>query len=464
LQTDSSYRFERGVDFGALERVLARAVSLLEQFASGKPVPGCSFADGTAPVRPEIRLRSQRLDTLLGTAIDFERATRMLERLGFERVANEPGSATFRAPTFRPDVSLEADLIEEVARLIGLDQLPTVLPRIIPQEPSRTGRLERECRERAAELGLSEAVTYSFVSRAVLEALGAPAPVVSLKNPFSEEREVMTTSLLPGLLDAAGRAERHGEPRAALFTVGSVYLPPHGSLPDELTQRAQPRDAMDLGTLPEERSSFALLLLGERPAYLEKAKPYDVYDVKGLLSELVERLVGETPTVRQERLGSVFHPRASARLVVGDVIVGRFGTLHPDTGDALGVSNTVQLGELDLCALERLGHRPARYAPVPRLPGITRDVALEAPESLRVGELEEAIKGAAGDLCESVELFDVFRPDGVAKRSLAFRVVYRDPKASSQPDVARTLTDKEVEALQAKVFARVAELGAVLRA
>jgi phenylalanyl-tRNA synthetase beta chain len=463
IQTDSSYRFERGVDHGSLERVLARACSLLAELAKGRTVSGSLFVDGARPPAPEVELRSARLDLLLGSKCDFGAATATLERLGFQRLQGDARAAKFRVPTFRPDVSLEADLIEEIARMSGLDRVAAELPRIRPNMPSPVGRLERACRAAASDLGLSEAVTYTFVSRASLETVFAPEPTVVLRNPFSEEREVMATSLLPGLLEAARRAERHGEERVALFGVGSLFLSPLGAVPTGAAQNVKPRDAFDVGRLPEERSAFALILAGLRHAYLERPKPFDVYDAKGLLCELLTRLVGRAPRV-EATPASLFHPRASGTFWIENVQVGRFGTLHPNIAEKLELVSTAQIGELDLAALEALEPAVSRYRPIPRLPAITRDVALEAPESLRVGVLEDAILSAAGELCESVELFDVFRPEGSTNRSLAFRLVYRDPNASANPSAARTLTDKEVEAVQAKVFARVAELGATLRA
>lgn len=462
LQTDSSYRFERGVDFAAVPSVLSRAAALLAELASGRPIPAMSMSDGELPELREILLRSARLDALLGMPVDFERAKSLLVALGFEKLRDGAGEATFRAASFRPDVTLEADLIEEVARTIGLDALPTELPPMVGSEPVRVGKIERECRRAAVELGLFEAVNYSFVSRRSLALVGAPQPVVVLRNPFSEEREVMTTSLLPGLLDAALRAQRHGEPSVALFTVGSVFLSALASLPDEAVQRMQPRDAEDLGRLPEERATFALVMLGDRPAYLHKPEPFDVYDAKGVAFEIVRRLTGQVPTLAPST-DEVLHPRSRALLLLGERVVGRFGTLHPDTCDALGFALVPCLAELDLVALEQVGRARARYAPVPRLPAITRDLALEAPDGLEVAALEEAIASAAGDLCESVRLFDVFRPAGGKNRSLAFRVVYRDPNATTDPDRARTLTDKEVEAVQTRVLSRVTELGALLR-
>lgn len=460
LHTDSSYRFERGVDYGALETVLARACELLTELGGGTPVPGQWFVDGQPAKSLEIRLRGARLNALLDVEVDFDQALSFLTSLGFDVTSRSDSEATVRGASHRPDVTIEADLIEEVARMIGLDRIPTKLPVMIPASTTAPNGLERRCRSAARELGLSEAVCYAFVSEGVLKTLSAPAPLVRLQNPLSEDRDVMTTSLLPGLLESFGRAQRHGESSIALFSVASVFVT--ASAKESATRR---RTDEDRAVLPEERSTCALLLGGERWAYLQKPSLFDVYDVKGMAVALIERLVGRTPEVRSTKTHAHLHPRAAADLTVGDVVVGRFGTLHPDVCDALELDTTaVHVAELDLAALETLAPVHSRFSPIPRLPAVTRDIAVEAPDALLVGDLRAAIETSAGDLCESVELFDVFRPEAADRRSLAFRLVYRDPKASTDPERARTLTDKEVDARQAKVVARVTEMGAVLRA
>jgi phenylalanyl-tRNA synthetase beta chain len=286
--------------------------------------------------------------------------------------------------------------------------------------------------------------------------------VVSLSNPLSEDRSVMRTSLLPGLLEALRRAERRGERSIRLFTLGARFLPLTDAEPSPAAQAARPRLAGDASTLPEERPGFAAVLAGLRPAYLERPA-LDVYDAKGVTLELVERVTGQRASVRPaEPRPGYLHPRGAAEVLVGDQVVGTFGPLHPDVGDALDLETDAQLIELDLPSIESVGKSTPTYRPVPRLPAVTRDISLEASEEVSAGALEEAIAGAAGDFCESVELFDVFTGGPIAKgaRSLTFRVTYRDPKASTDPEQARTLTDKEVDAWHAKVHTEARRLGA----
>ncbi|NLE85397.1 MAG: phenylalanine--tRNA ligase subunit beta [Myxococcales bacterium] len=471
MHTESSHRFERGTDFGAIDLVLQRAQLLLCELAGGRVVPGSVHLKGAEQPPASIELRASRLAQLLGVNVPFKQATRTLQRLGFDieflQETSDGGVARVRGASWRPDVQLEVDLIEEIARMRGLDNVPTVLPAIRPQRPRTSGKLERQVTETATQLGLSEAVTYAFVSRRELAAVHAPEPVVVLDNPLSEERSVLRTSLLPGLLEALRRARRRGERNVRLFSVGARFLRPNPGAP---TSDARPRQPEDGEALPEERLSFAAVLAGARIEHLSlKAPEVDVYDAKGIATELVERLtrqgtrvVGVGTTAHTQHL----HPRGAAELFVGETRVGRFGPLHPDVVDALDLDGSAQVIELDLVALEQLGQRIPRYRPIPKLPAIVRDLSLVVSEQVPAAEVGQAIREAAGSLCESVQLAAEFRGGSVPEghRSLTYRVVYRDPKAAEQAEEARTLTDKEVDQLQQQVLRSTQErVGATLR-
>lgn len=470
MHTESSHRFERGVDPENVTRVLERAQVLLAELADAEPVPGIIHARSAAQSLPSIGLRSKRLDQLLGTNVPFDDALRILNHLGFSTIERSADSAELRAASHRPDVRIEADLIEEVARIRGLDAIPTRLPAVAPKPPRNTGQLERRLVAHAVELGLSEALTYAFVSARELSAVRAPDAVVHLTNPLSEDRNVMRTSLLPGLLDALKRSRRYASGSVALFTLGSVFLDAqaHGQKRSAEAEAARPRLPDDQATLPIELPRFTALLSGPRPAYLGGTPAeYDAFDAKGLALELTLRLTGrEARTDAQRDAAAFLHPRAAARVYIGERVVGVFGTLHPDVADAFDLDTGAQIVELYLDELEREPLKAARYRPIPRLPAVTRDVAFELPEEVPAGAVLDAIRSAAGELCESVELFDLFRGGSIAqgRRSLAFHVIYRDPKAATAPESARTLTDKEVDERQAAVIRAVTEqLGGTIR-
>ncbi|HYQ03944.1 MAG TPA: phenylalanine--tRNA ligase subunit beta [Polyangiaceae bacterium] len=468
LHTEASHRFERGVDYAQVAHVLERAKTLLSELASGAVVAGAIHARGAEPELPEIRLRSARLDALLGVSVPFTEARAIIERLGFPvlEVSGSGADAVLRtrAVSFRPDVTREVDLIEEVCRVRGLDAIPTRLPAVIPQPPRATGKLEREVGAAAVSLGLSEAVTYAFVSDADLEKVHAPKPSVRLSNPLSEERNVMRTSLLPGLLEALRRARRRGETRARLFTLGSCF----GALVSETASGTRPRLEADIGNLPREELRFAAVLAGTRHEYLSlKPEEVDVYDAKGLALELVERVTGKQATVRLATSKPPhLHPRGASEIWVGEVLIGQLGPLHPDVVDALDLGHTAQVVELDLEAVQHLGHGVPQFRAIPRLPAVTRDLSLVVADAVGAGKVGEILEQAGGALCESIELLGLFRggslPDG--QKSLTFRVTCRDPKARSLAEEARTLTDKEVDEVQARMLkAAQTEFGATLR-
>ncbi|HEY3494925.1 MAG TPA: phenylalanine--tRNA ligase subunit beta, partial [Polyangiaceae bacterium] len=471
LHTESSHRFERGVDYAAVPRVLERAKRLLAELAGGKIVRGAIHARGPAVEPARIGLRSSRLDSLLGVPVPFDEAAGILERLGFPVTARAGSGAAASlevlAASHRPDVTREVDLIDEVARVRGFDAIPTRLPDAPPQPLRRTGEMHRSALIMAASLGLSEALTYAFVDPKALVKLSAPEPVVRLVNPLGEERSVMRTSLLPGLIDALRRARRHGELRVRLFCVGATFHAPVS----EANDGPRPRSAGDVGTLPSERLGMAAILAGPRLQELVLDPPdVDVYDAKGVAVEFVERVSNRRATVEFAGAKDVsrhLHPRGAAEVFVEGTLVGRFGPLHPDVVRDFDLGGPAQVVEIDLDALEALGKAVPRYRTIPRVPPVTRDLSLVVAEDVTAGRVSSVLGKAGGELAESIDVVAEFRGGSVpaGRRSLTFRVVYRDPKARSDAADARTLTDPEVDAVEARMLeAARAELDAALRA
>lgn len=279
----------------------------------------------------------------------------------------------------------------------------------------------------------------------------------------------MRTSLLPGLLEALGRARRRGEQSVRLFSVAPRFLPAGPRSESTPAERARPSRPEDVA-LPQERPSFAAILAGLRPAHLEqKPADTDVYDAKGIACEIVERLTGRTPRVEHaagKPMTRHLHPRGAAELLLNDAIVGHFGPLHPSVADALDLGASVQVIELDLAAIEAIGKNVPKFRPIPKLPAVTRDLSLVLRDDVQAGDIQSLIREAAGELCESVDVVTEFRGGSVpaGQRSVTFRVVYRDPRAATHPDEARTLTDKDVDGRQSAIIALAEKrLGATLR-
>ncbi len=456
MHTESSHRFERGVDPGDVAAVLDRAVRMTCSFAGGMAAKERLHVQGStkgaAPAPPERRsvtLRARRVRELLGVDIPFSESVGILTRLGCEIASTSggDGSASVVVPTHRPDLSGEVDLIEEIIRVHGMDAVPAELPRIRASRDVGGGEeLTRRAREAAVTLGLSEAMTYGFTSRAVLTALSAPPPSVVLRNPLTEHQAVMRTSLLPGLLDALKNARRHGELDVRQFTIGPVFLPP--------------AEGSNSNDLPRERLTMAVVLAGNRPSWLQKPQTLDVWDAKGYASELARGLSGVEVTVAgvgREQVPSHLHPRGAGSVHVGGEQVGTFGLLHPEVVEALELDGDALVIELDLEPF-RAGRALPAYTPLPRFPSSTRDVALVVKDDTLAGDVERVVRAAALPLAEDVRLFDRFTGGQVpaGHTSLAFRVVYRAPD--------RTLTDAEVDAAHEKVIKEASlRFGATLR-
>jgi phenylalanyl-tRNA synthetase beta chain len=461
LHTESSHRFERGVDPGDVPEALTHAASLLTHLAGGSAVPGAihRMAPPTSP--RTVPLRAARLTKLLGTDVPFPEALDILARLGCGAASVRDGVAELTMPSHRPDLSREVDLIEEVARVRGYDAIPTTLPRVrraVDEAPRED--LQRRARAAGAELGLSEAITYSFVSKKELADVFAPEAVVLLRNPLSATQEVMRTSLLPGLLSATAAAARHGERDVRLFTVGPVFLPPRPPSQPPCDKTAGGGNAV-AGALPSEPLAFAAVLSGERPSYLARPEPVDVWDGKGVAEGLVRRLAGLRAEVRlfpKTGRPAHLHPRGAACVSVAGARVGALGPLHPDVAERFDLPSGLIVVELDLDALGRLGRYSPRFVPIPRFPPSARDLALVVSDDVAAGEVEGAVRKAAGELAEDVRLFDRFAGGAIPEghSSLAFHIVYRAE--------GRTLTDAEVDLRHARVVTEVeARFGATLR-
>jgi phenylalanyl-tRNA synthetase beta chain len=444
LHTESSHRFERGVDWGDTAGALARASAMIARLAGALPVREARVFEARAMARRTVPLRHERVQAVLGVGVGPDDARTILGRLGFTERPQQGGVDAFEVPSFRPDVTREVDLVEEVGRVGGYDAIPTSLPAVRPsRDEAPTQGFARRAREAAVSLGLSEAITYAFVSPRDLEAVGAPPARVTLRNPLGEHQSVMRTSLLPGLLRALGHARRHGERDVRLFTVGTIFTGAEGGP-------------------AEEKSAFAAVFAGDRASWLAKPEPATVWDGKGLVQGLVARLLRREATIKLARGGerpAHLHPRGAAWVEVDGKRVGRLGPIHPEVVDSLDLGDGALVVELDLAALAEIGPREPYFTALPRFPAATRDLAVVVRDEVPAGDVEHAVREAAGDLAENVRLFDRFVGGAVpgGHASLAVHVVYRAAD--------RTLTDAEVDTRHAHVVAEVEKrFGAQLRA
>lgn len=446
LHTEASHRFERGVDPSGLDRVMRRAAQLLCSAAGAASAPHGTDARARHVEPVQVILRRQHIDSLLGDHVEEVTSRKILAGVGCE-IASSSDGFHVTVPTHRQDLTRPEDLIEEIARVRGYDRIPSRLAPRPPRADADESRFTilREVRHAAAAAGLWEAVNLAFVSRRELELAKAPPDLIELANPLSEERSVMRTSLVPGLLADVVRAQRHQANRVLLFEVGRTY---HASASN--VRRA------------EEQHVLALVLSGPRESWLGDADPFDFYDGKGIVQSIFRAVGLRAETVRDDRLAMTapwLHPRRGARLVVGERDVGVLGELHPEVVDAFEVMGRPVFGSIDLDALVELALRAGlpQARPLLKLPAVFRDLAVVVSEETMASDVEAAIRAAA-PLVERAQVFDVYRgkPVPSGQKSLAFRIAYRDADA--------TLTDARVEEVHTKVVEIIREtFGGALR-
>ncbi|MGX5656976.1 phenylalanine--tRNA ligase subunit beta [Geodermatophilus nigrescens] len=466
LPSEAARRFERGVDPEMTVVALARAAALLAEYGGARVVGAPVDVDTRRP-RPTIALAADRPGRVSGVPYPPEQVVELLGAVGCA-VEADGDRLTVTPPSWRPDLTDPADLVEEVVRLAGYDDVPSVLPTAPPGRGlTETQRRRRAIGRALAEAGHVEAPAYPFLAPSVFDALGLDADderraVVLVRNPLSEEEPALRTTLLPGLLATLARNLARGQRDLALFEHGAVFrggdrtpapLPGVDARPDDETLAAL------LGAVPEQPWHVAVALAGQREprGWWGPGRPAGWADAVQA-ARVVAAAAGVELFVRPgER--APWHPGRCAELVVrvgdDDVVAGYAGELHPRVCAALDLPARTSVMELDVDAL------PARPVPVgPRIsafPPVFLDLAFVVPDEVTASHVESLVRGGAGELFEAVRLFDVYSgpPVPAGSRSLAYSLVLRAPD--------RTLTAADVAQVREGILAVVAMQGITLR-
>jgi len=453
LKTEASYRFERGADPGMVIPAVDRCAALIAELAGGTVRPGVVDAHPRRVRAPQVRLRWRRPAEILGMDVARAEARRILSRLGFAEKKPVKDGAVFQVPSWRVDVSIEEDLVEEIVRTKGYDAIPETLPRNAVDTPAEPAEAQAISRVRAAleAAGFSEAVNFSFVAAKELEPFeghvvtgdgSGRALGVALKNPISAELSVMRTSLVPSLLRNLAHNRRQRVEDLRLYEIASIYHP-----------HPDPRDRPTA-----ESVEIAGVLAGRRSpsGWATGSDALDFHDAKAAVTGVLEALgVGSRWSAGAEPW---LHPRNSAivRAPSGEDAIGVVGELHPRAAAAFDLPRGVLAFRLSLDALLRRMRLVPQHRPIPRLPAVLRDLAVVVDEAVTAASVEAATREEP--LVDGVTLFDVYRgaPLPAGKKNLAFAISYRAPD--------RTLTDAEADAAHGRIVGRLAEkLGAALR-
>ncbi len=458
LISESSMRYERGVDDHGIDLRSAAAAALIVEVAGGSVSYAAGNAEGIVDEWPlvceprELAFRVDRFCAMMGAEIPREFIVDVLERLGC-RVAQGEGESALSvvAPTFRPDLEREIDLYEEVLRLWGMDRIPSTLP-------GGRGRVGvRSAEELVADkinatlraCGLNETMTYSFaepgdIERLRMDAEGLGLPV-ELMNPLNADQSVMRQSIVPGLLRSVAYNQSRGVKNVQLYEIGMVFGTAEGR------------------KKPKERRKVAGVMAGamNEAGWNQASVAFDFFDGKGVLESLARELA--LPKLRFKALSAEdaphLQPGRAAEMLSGGTVIGWVGEIHPLAADAFEATAPVVAFELDVAALVKSAQASRPYVDVPTFPAVSVDAAFVVAEDVTHERMAQCMVSAGGKLLESVQLFDVYRDEarvGAGKKSMAYALTYRAPD--------RTLTSEEVEKAHARLVQKVsAATGAEIR-
>ncbi len=417
ILSEAAARFEKGIDPHGTLLALNRAADLLHRYAAAQVAKGVLDVNHVTSHKQTVELSPKRVNQLLGTDIPEQEMISMLTSL---ELVIDDSSAPWQVtvPSFRQDIELECDLIEEVARLWGFDNVPVTLPSGLTSQGS-TSVTQRRCdllRTTLVGAGLSEAINYSFVHPKNIERVGLKdverySRQIPLQHPLTEDYSVMRTTLIPGLLDCASRNLSRQQQRVNLFELGAVYIP------EKLPLQAQPR----------EQRYLSLLLTGPRQKshWDVKAENYDFYDLKGYVELVLSQFSGEFVWECGEF--PVFHPNRQGQIRLGKQVVGGYGEIHPRVQKEYRIVERVYVAEIDLDTLLQFPKKTSLFMALPKFPAVDRDMALLLADDVQVADVVNTLQLAGGELLKKVEVFDVYQGAQVSQgmKSVAFSFIFQ---------------------------------------
>jgi len=458
IPSEASYRFERGVDPNLADIALERAVNLIVEYTGAQvDENGIDVYPGKNPIL-ELQLRIEKVNTLLGLKLGRDQVARHLQSIEFLVEPIDENTLNVVVPSFRIDIEREIDLIEEVARLVGYNEIPTSQPFIRMDYPKRDDLriLRQEISQIMTAQGFFEAINYSFVAEQHLDLCRLPLDdrrrrVTRLLNPLSEEQAIMRSLLLPAILENILRNINFQRPDIRLFETGKVFL------------------QQDSDKLPEERLQLCGAISGQRYPNAESLyysnHSVDFFDIKGVVANLLEvlRINGSANAslfqFDSDLIPPYCDPACTALIMDGNNMLGALGAVHPETLKGFGIKQPVYFFEIDLEKLLTLKRKEKQFAPLPRYPSVKRDISLVVPDSVPAGELLRSIHSQQQKYIESVDIFDVYRgkPIQTGYKSVALSVTYRSATATLDDQSVDKVHEKIVNSLMAEFNARYRE-------
>ncbi|RLB19206.1 MAG: phenylalanine--tRNA ligase subunit beta [Deltaproteobacteria bacterium] len=450
LSTEASYRFERGIDIENVPRALKRSLGLMQQLGGGKAASGIIDAYPRPHISSKILFRPQRANAFLGTDLSDEAMIGYFRSLHMDVAKKQKGSLQVTPPSFRIDIQREVDLIEEVARLYGYDNIPISSPliRLAEERDAPELVLRGRMRSLASSFGFTEVITYSFVSPESLQVTGFPGgyqdeKLVRIMNPLSTDQSVMRTSLVPGLLTTLRSNIAHGETSLRIFEWGKIFLQEENDLPDE-------------------KIWFAGLMSG---AYRSKTwysdeREVDYYDAKGIVEGMLENLGVQGIFFQRGAQCPPYDPEFSSQVLSSGTLLGQVGQVSRDVMKEFDLENEKAfLFDLDIASVLSALPRDKRFQPFAKYPAVYRDISMVLSRSVESGKVLSLIKEEGKSLVESVQIFDFYQGRKMApnEKALGFRICYRSPEGTLEGAAVNDLHEKIIERIRRETGGRLRE-------
>jgi len=438
LRSESSSRFEKGLDINMALTAVDRAAQLVQELGAGTLVEGRLDVLGASTEKRKLTIQWEQINKLLALNLTAEQISGILTALGLE-ISVDGEYMTAIIPTYRNDIEGMADLAEEVARIYGYDRIPLTLMEGSASKGARTRKqkLIFSIKTALTGMGMHEAITYSFTSPHIYQKIGIGAadypPVVRIANPLGEDQSIMRTTMLPSMLEVLSHNYNRRIENCSIFEINPIFIP----------------KALPLTDLPDEVLTLAMGEYGEN---------VDFYTLKGKVEVLASLLGLEDKLTFQPARHPALHPGRTAELLMDGKAIGLIGQIHPKTAENYETDAGTVLGELNLQAMLDQANTDRQYQALPRYPAVTRDLAFIVEKNVQAAEIAELIKKGGGSILEKVTLFDIYEGSQIPEghKSMAYSLSYRADD--------RTLKDEEVNKAHQRIIDLLEkELGAKLR-
>ena len=436
LRTEASSRFEKGIDINLTEEAVNRACQLIEELGCGTVLNGMLDYYPQKEEVQKVTVNPVRINKLLGVNVPMDQFINILESLEFKCNLVSSEVLELEVPTFRLDITEDADILEEIARIYGYDNIPSA-----SLEGNATAGVKTEkqkfidnVKSNSIACGLNEILTYSFVSPRGVDKINLPADdekrnFVKIMNPLGEETSVMRTTLIPNMLDVISTNISHKVEEVSAFECGNTFIPQEG--------------------LPIETKKYCVGMYG---------KEVDFFVLKGVVESILNNVGLKGYEIEPETTNLTFHPGRCAKIVYNNIYIGTFGELHPDVIENYNLGQRVYVAEINIDTVFENLNLTKSYNPLPKYPSTSRDIALIVKDEVFVKQIEDIIKANGGDLVESYKLFDVYKGAQIEEghKSIAYSITYRSKE--------KTLTDEDVAKVHEKILSELSEkLNANLR-